>query len=104
MTGYQHLRTLALTPTATVAAAAARDAGPRSTIRSVDDILPAGTASWWASSPDGAPAAWARSSVEKTDGSGVAIGPSADRPIDTRGRTGAAPAYTGLRVVVGSGT
>ena len=50
--------------------------------------------------PDGNAAEWAATA----DGSGIAIGPGAGRPDDPRGRTGRAPAHTGLRVVAGSGT
>jgi dipeptidyl aminopeptidase/acylaminoacyl peptidase len=45
---------------------------------------------------DGNAAEWALGE----DGSGIAIGPSAERPRDAHGRISADPAYTGLRVVV----
>lgn len=48
---------------------------------------------------DGNAAEWAIAA----DGSGIAVGPSADRPAETHGGTEtASPAYTGLRVVVGA--
>ena len=46
---------------------------------------------------DGNAAEWAAAK----DGSGVALGPSADRSVDPRGSAKADPAYTGFRVVVG---
>jgi hypothetical protein len=49
---------------------------------------------------DGNAAEWAAAA----DGSGVAVGPSADCPNDPRGQAKPALAYTGLRVVVGAGT
>jgi hypothetical protein len=104
MNGNRPLRTLVLTLAATVAAGAAPAAVARPRARSEHDILLVAVASGRTVAPDGGLAAWARSGVVRTDGSGVAIGPSAGRPIEPRGRTGAATAHTGLRAVVGSGT
>ncbi len=46
---------------------------------------------------DGNAAEWA----EGSDGKGIAVGPSAERPTDPRGDDPPAAAYTGLRVVLG---
>jgi dipeptidyl aminopeptidase/acylaminoacyl peptidase len=69
MTGNRHLCTFVLALAATVAAAFALAAGPKPTMWTVDDILLAETASEWTISPDGALAAWVRSTVEKVGGS-----------------------------------
>lgn len=67
MTGNRHLRTLVLALAATVGAAGALAAGSKPTTWTVDDMLLAETASGWTISPDGALAAWVRSTVEKVD-------------------------------------
>jgi dipeptidyl aminopeptidase/acylaminoacyl peptidase len=69
MNGNRHLSPLVVALAVTVvAAAAAFAAAPQPTAWGVDDIVLAETASGWTISPDGALAAWVRSTVEKVDG------------------------------------
>ncbi|MDD5562782.1 MAG: prolyl oligopeptidase family serine peptidase [Thermoanaerobaculaceae bacterium] len=64
----RQLRTLVLAIVATAAAAGPLSAAPAPKAWTADDILLAETASGWTISPDGAVAAWVRSTVEKVDG------------------------------------